>query len=582
MNTSLDLQELRQLIIDRFSKDELKDLCFHLNIDYDDIKGGGRNDKARELVLKMDREGRLPELVQVCIEMRPNIAWPFLARLFIAYKRHSQTDAQLAQYLQQTLTPQGYYVFLDTSMRIGTEWLAEIDREIQSAHFMVVLLSNESAHSEMLQKEVQRAYTYRRQQGHPQILPVLMAYENVIPYAIDIFISGFQYTKWNGKTDDDLVVQEIVSALKGTLPDKPTLTVESKEVNTDGDLHFHQEPISAPLPQTDPRGLKAPGGAIRPNDKLYVRRPADDTLEQSVVEHGTTTTVHAPRQTGKTSLLMRGLHYASQHEIKSIFVDIQTLGGKTLASPDAFLQEIGQIICRVIDIEENVIYHWQDSESPQTKLTYFLEDHVLNTLDAPVVLAIDEADKLLQTDYYQDIFGLLRSWHNRRALSDLWEKLNIVLCISSEPYLLIDDLSQSPFNVGQMVKLDDFTYEQVAHLNAQHGNPVPPERIGDIMKLLNGHPYLTRQLLYKAATKTMTPNFIDEDGPFGSHLRWLFWAVNQEPILQLTLNQIIQEGCSQNDQALQRLVSAGLVKASGEVYICRCDLYRQYFEAKLK
>jgi hypothetical protein len=313
-----------------------------------------------------------------------------------------------------------------------------------------------------------------------------------------------------------------------------------------------------------------------------MRRPADDTLEHSVVDHGTTTTIYAPRQTGKTSLLMRGLYHANQNEIKSIFVDIQTLGSKTLASPEAFLQEIGQNICRIIDVEEaNVIHHWQDSGNPQTKLTYFLEDHVLNSLDVPMILAIDEADKLLQTDYYEDFFGLLRSWHNRRALNDLWEKLNIVLCISSDPYLLIDDLSQSPFNVGQMVKLDDFTYEQVAQLNAQHGYPIPPERIGDIMKLLNGHPYLTRQLLYKAASKTMTPNFIDEDGPFGSHLHWLFWAVNQEPQLQVTLKEIIQTGYSPNINALQRLVSAGVVKGDGDVYTCRFDLYRQYFEAKL-
>ena len=59
-------------------------------------------------------------------------------------------------------------MFIDTSMRIGTAWLDEIDRQIQTSDFIVMLLSQQSADSEMVQAEVHRAYQYRHKQGKPR------------------------------------------------------------------------------------------------------------------------------------------------------------------------------------------------------------------------------------------------------------------------------------------------------------------------------------------------------------------------------------------------------------------------------
>jgi hypothetical protein len=86
--------------------------------------------------------------------------------------------------------------------------------------------------------------------------------------------------------------------------------------------------------------------------------------------------------------------------------------------------------------------------------------------------AIDEADRLLSTPFYSDFFALIRSWYNASAYDDLWQKLTIVLVISTEPFLLISDLNQSPFNVGLKVYLNDFDETQVWDLNQRHGTPV--------------------------------------------------------------------------------------------------------------
>ena len=58
-----------------FSEQELKTLCFYLDIDYDDLPGEGREDKARELVKYIERHGRIHEFVEMGKRVRPGISW---------------------------------------------------------------------------------------------------------------------------------------------------------------------------------------------------------------------------------------------------------------------------------------------------------------------------------------------------------------------------------------------------------------------------------------------------------------------------------------------------------------------------
>jgi hypothetical protein len=57
--------------------------------------------------------------------------------------------------------------------------------------------------------------------------------------------------------------------------------------------------------------------------------------------------------------------------------------------------------------------------------------------------------------------------------------------------------------------------------------------------------------------------------------------LRNEPDLRNSLKQVIQRGKCGDEMAFFRLLRAGLVKGSGEVSACRCDLYRIYFKDKL-
>jgi hypothetical protein len=57
--------------------------------------------------------------------------------------------------------------------------------------------------------------------------------------------------------------------------------------------------------------------------------------------------------------------------------------------------------------------------------------------------------------------------------------------------------------------------------------------------------------------------------------------LGDEPDLREALKQIIRQEHCTDDERFFRLLRAGLVKGSGEVCKCRCDLYRLYFRDKL-
>ncbi|NTU66047.1 MAG: toll/interleukin-1 receptor domain-containing protein, partial [Chloroflexi bacterium] len=397
------------------------------------------------------------------------------ARLFISYKRNAEPDQKLAQALYESLQRGGHQVFMDVTMRTGDAWLEEIDRQLKGSDFLIVLLSQQSADSEMVRAEVSRAYEYRKLQERPQTLPVRVAYQGLLPYSLDAFLNPLQYVVWQNDNDTARVCDEIQQAIAGKLPDQTPIRIrlgpDRLAVSDDGRVITNDAAFQPPLPEFDPRFLKqleVPGGAVKLSDKLYVEREADGRLKAELTKWGATTTIRAPRQTGKTSLLTRGMQHVRSQGQAVVFFDVQSSGRERLASSEIFLRGMAEAISDELALDEALLEQaWQGTRGASVKLQRFLEKQVLPGLDKPLVLAIDEADGLLQSDFYTDFFGLLRSWHNRRATNPEWEKFNLVLVISTEPYLLIADMNQSPFNVGLHLGLSDFTIEQVRDLNVR-------------------------------------------------------------------------------------------------------------------
>jgi len=71
-----NLSSLLNLIGEAFNTEEIKELCVRLTVDYDDLPASGKRNVVRELILLMERELRLPELIDECQRMKPTRSWP--------------------------------------------------------------------------------------------------------------------------------------------------------------------------------------------------------------------------------------------------------------------------------------------------------------------------------------------------------------------------------------------------------------------------------------------------------------------------------------------------------------------------
>ncbi len=72
---SASQRDLHTGLITSYSFEELKTVCFHIGVDFDNLPGDGKEAKARELLLHLERRHKLPELIEYCSQDRPNFPW---------------------------------------------------------------------------------------------------------------------------------------------------------------------------------------------------------------------------------------------------------------------------------------------------------------------------------------------------------------------------------------------------------------------------------------------------------------------------------------------------------------------------
>ena len=69
---------LRKLLETHFNLDGLRNLCFDMGIQYENLPGDALGAKARELILFCERHLRIGELIETGREARPELPWPAL------------------------------------------------------------------------------------------------------------------------------------------------------------------------------------------------------------------------------------------------------------------------------------------------------------------------------------------------------------------------------------------------------------------------------------------------------------------------------------------------------------------------
>lgn len=349
---------------------------------------------------------------------------------------------------------------------------------------------------------------------------------------------------------------------------------------------------SASIPRPQVRfepwsALEAPAGAVRPQSPFYIERLADSQLRHQLAGQGTTTTIQAGRQTGKTSLLAHAMNAYQGEHCKILYLDFHLADEESRSTLTSFLRFLSESIAEQLDLDWAVVdRYWQAARNPAQTFNRFLQQEMLQRFESPTLLAIDEADLLLGAEYKKHFFALLRAWDSRRAFDADWRKLNLVMVISTHPYLLIDDVNLSPFNVGLNIQLKDFDPGQVADLNQRHGSPLKQNEISSLTDLVGGHPYLVRQAYYTLVSEHLSLTDLlrvanSPDGPFGKHLLFYQHSLKKNPTLLTAFQQLLWEQKTPDESLLERLAAVGLIRQESGKWRPRCGLYGEFFKRQI-
>ena len=508
----------------------------------------------------------------------------------MSYKHDVQPDVRLANAVSKRLSADQHDVFIDSKIALGDEWPKVIGEQLTASEYLIVFLSEAATASEMVIEEVAIARRVRNKQGKPKILPVRIANEAPFPYDLGAWLDRIQSAFWRTDADDAVIVDHLASAVGNKL-EKAAVGTAASALATDGNAVAQGTKIVTPLPSFDPRWLEqldAPGGSVRLSSPFYVQRSLDTDAAQALSQPGVTLLLNGGRQTGKSSVLARLFQHARDKGRPAVFIDFQRLDSAQLGDLNSLLRYIADVLAIKLKTNANAQGYWSTPLGPIDKLTSFVEGEILDHAVAPVVLLMDEVDRVFGHPCCDDFFGLLRSWHNSRAFDPLWEQLDLVLAYSTEASLLIGDQNQSPFNVGHPLETSDFTLEEVLLLNQKHGSPLKKDtEIDGLMELLAGHPFLTRKALYELVKRPMTFAALRscaayDDGPFADHLHRYLVVVGENSDHQAVFKAALSTGMCETDKAFHALRSAGLIRGHSRLAVQpRCELYWRYFKDRL-
>ncbi|MFM7424341.1 MAG: AAA-like domain-containing protein [Elainella sp.] len=332
-----------------------------------------------------------------------------------------------------------------------------------------------------------------------------------------------------------------------------------------------------------------PGGQVPLDSAFYMERPAEADCVKAVLQPGGLVRIKAPRRMGKSSLMSRVLKQASQRGCRTVALSFQLADKAIFQSLDQFLQWFCATVSLGVDLPRKLTDYWDDLFGSKISCKIYFEQYLLPQLGRPLVLGLDDVDRLFEhPDLADEFFGLLRAWHEEAKNREVWKQLRLVVAHSTEVYIPLN-VNQSPFNVGLPVELTAFSPEQVQTLAQRHGLSWSEQNTAQLMQLVGGSPYLIQLALYHLWHQDVTLDQLAKaeaipTGIYSDHLRRQLWNLQQKPELGSAFAKVVAASAPVELGLVQafQLQSLGLVRLQGNQAVTGCELYTEYFRDRLK
>ncbi|MEO0828214.1 MAG: AAA-like domain-containing protein [Cyanobacteria bacterium J06635_15] len=329
-----------------------------------------------------------------------------------------------------------------------------------------------------------------------------------------------------------------------------------------------------------------PSGTLPLNSPYYIQRPPLETLAyDNIKQPGSITRIKAPRQMGKSSLLLRLLAQARTQEYRTVSIDFQAADTAVYDSLSKFLRWFCATVSRQLHLPIELDYYWDDDIGDKISCTFYFEAYLLEQIETPIVIAFDEVNQVFEhPEIAKDFFPLLRYWHEQAKHLACFQKLRMVVAHSTEVYVPLS-IHQSPFNVGVPIQLDPFDCQQIQALAQHYGiTQLSESEFDRLTAMVGGHPYLLSLAFYhlqhsQCSLAELLKTAPTQSGVYSHHLRSQLDRVIQQPRLASALKQVVTSPSAVEIDAIPayQLASLGLVRLVGNRGISACNLYRQYF-----
>ncbi|MEH2043605.1 AAA-like domain-containing protein [Nostoc sp.] len=330
-----------------------------------------------------------------------------------------------------------------------------------------------------------------------------------------------------------------------------------------------------------------PDGQVPLNSPFYIERPeVEIKCYESILQPGALIRIKAPQKMGKTSLMSRILEHSKQKGYRTVSLNLWSK--ENFTDLNNFLQAFCATLSYELGLEEQIDKYWKKRLSSQVNCTNYLKDYLLKNIDVPLVLGLDDIDKIFPyPEIAQEFFALLRAWHENGKNEEIWQKLRLVIAHSQEVYVSLN-VNQSPFNVGLSIEIGEFNVTQIKKLVERHKLNWSETQIEQLRGMIDGHPYLLRTALYQIATGNLTlEQFLKvaptDEGLFRGFLHPYLSLLEEDKLLKAAMKKVIESDIPVKLDSAQsfKLRSLGLIEFKENKVQCLCNLYRFYFRDRL-